>query len=292
MAQPLLAISGTVCVCPYRLAGGDVGKRSLPRISQFHQLGTLVDRVGAIGNQPLALKKIGDPLHALARKTEGTRRVGNRHRCVIGRSEHLPARAGLPSGFGKRIALCLQMGGKAEHSDRESGKGIALRRTFLRHIDNILSFLDNDNMLSYDETTCKEERMKKTYHGSCHCGRIRYEADIDIQAGTGKCNCSICWKRRYWGANIKPEDFRLLCEEAGISDYQFGTLSAHHRFCANCGVPAYGTGYIEAVGGAYVSINLACLDDLDPAELAEAPVQYFDGRNNSWWTVPAETRHL
>lgn len=134
--------------------------------------------------------------------------------------------------------------------------------------------------------------MKKTYHGSCHCGRIRYEADIDLEAGTGKCNCSICWKRRYWGANIKPEDFRLLCEETGISDYQFGTLSGHHRFCANCGVAAYGDSYVEAVGGAYVSINLACLDDLDPAELAEAPVQYFDGRNNSWWTVPAETRHL
>lgn len=133
---------------------------------------------------------------------------------------------------------------------------------------------------------------EKTYHGSCHCGAVKIKAKIDISKGTGWCNCTYCRKVRNWSVIIKPEAFELVSGEYNLSDYQFGTLSGHHLFCKSCGCRPFGKGFVEEIGGDYVSIALSCLEDIELEELIAAPITYFDGLNNNWWNKSTEVRHL
>ena len=52
----------------------------------------------------------------------------------------------------------------------------------------------------------------------------------------------------------------------------------------------FGRGYVEQIGGHYVSINLAALDNASDEELSTAPVQFMNGRDNDWFNAPRERR--
>jgi hypothetical protein len=84
----------------------------------------------------------------------------------------------------------------------------------------------------------------------------------------------------------------LLAGESALSDYQFGSKNGHHLFCRSCGVRSFARGHVKEIGGDYVSVQLASLDDVDLQELISAPIRYADGRNNDWGASPDETRHL
>lgn len=128
----------------------------------------------------------------------------------------------------------------------------------------------------------------KRCHGSCHCGAIRFEADIDLDAGTVRCNCSFCVKIRCWAAIVKPESFHLIAGESDLTEYQFGAKNERHFFCRHCGVRPFGEGNSPAFGRFY-GISVACLDESTIRAIAAAPVRYVDGRNDNWTTPPVDS---
>lgn len=131
----------------------------------------------------------------------------------------------------------------------------------------------------------------KTYRGSCHCGAVTFEADIDLAQGTLRCNCSICLKARFWPAIVQPAAFRLLSGADDLTLYQFASKRDQHLFCRHCGIRAFGIGNSPR-WGAFYAVNVTCLDDATPEELANAPITYLDGKNDEWQVPPMQTRHL
>ena len=133
--------------------------------------------------------------------------------------------------------------------------------------------------------------MRKTYHGSCHCGAVQFEADLDLTQNTYRCNGTICGRTRFWPAVAKEGSFRLLAGEQELTQYLFNTRKNQHYFCKHCGVRASGIGTETPIGKMY-GVNLGCLNDFTDEELSRAPITYVDGRSNRWQNAPEFFSHL
>lgn len=133
--------------------------------------------------------------------------------------------------------------------------------------------------------------MLKTYAGSCHCGAVRFEAELDLGQSTFRCNCSICRRTRFWVAVARPAGFRLLSGEQDLTEYLFNTRRNQHFFCRRCGVRAFGVGNETPIGTMY-GINVGCLEGLTEEELSRIPVNFVDGMNDRWNERPAFCSHM
>lgn len=132
--------------------------------------------------------------------------------------------------------------------------------------------------------------MLKTYKGSCHCGAVRFEADLDLAQSSYRCNCSICRRNRFWAAIATPGGFRLLAGENVLKKYLFNTKNNQHLFCQHCGARAFGIGN-ETPVGKMAGANIGCLVGVTEEELSKIPITYVDGINNHWQNAPEFVSH-
>jgi hypothetical protein len=111
------------------------------------------------------------------------------------------------------------------------------------------------------------------HHGSCHCGRIRYEVEGEVDSALA-CNCSICSRKGSLLWFVPRDKLRLLTPEDAASTYVFNKHVISHRFCPTCGIHPYAEG-VGPGGAKMAAINLRTLEDFD---LESVPVKHHDGR--------------
>src|SRR6185295_16828207 len=118
----------------------------------------------------------------------------------------------------------------------------------------------------------------KTYRGSCQCGRVRFEVDLDLDH-VRVCDCSICRKRGALNHRVEESQLRLLTSLADLTLYQWHTRTAEDYFCPTCGIlpfrrPRHRTSGEIADGMPAFSgwaVNVRCLEGV---ELDAIPIRH------------------
>ncbi len=110
----------------------------------------------------------------------------------------------------------------------------------------------------------------QTYRGGCHCGKLRFEADLELDH-VRVCDCSICKKRGALLHRVDASNFRLLTPLDDASLYRWHTRTAKDYFCPVCGVLPFRR---PRTAPHQWSVNVRCLDGVDPASI---PVTRLEG---------------
>ncbi len=120
--------------------------------------------------------------------------------------------------------------------------------------------------------------MKKTFNGSCHCGRVTSELTASM-THVMYCNCSLCRRVGALWHGASDASFRILSGESELGEYRFNTGAARHFFCRHCGVHPFSHPRLDPTRWA---VNVRSIPDLD---LEALEVKQFDGEN---WEAAAQ----
>jgi hypothetical protein len=120
--------------------------------------------------------------------------------------------------------------------------------------------------------------------GSCHCGAVRFEAQIPDGVEAQECTCSICERTGFIHVIVPESRFRQTKGADALTHYRFNTGVADHLFCKTCGVKSF---YRPRSNPDGWSINARCLDDRDAIGIRM--IEPFDGQD---WEAQPSLAHL
>ena len=110
--------------------------------------------------------------------------------------------------------------------------------------------------------------MKQSFEGSCHCGKVRFEVDLDPTDAL-VCDCSICTKKGVIIGRVSEAQFRLQTPLDELALYQFNKRIAKHYFCPVCGIHTFNR---PRSAPELWAVNIRCLAGVDLAALTPKQV--------------------
>ena len=118
---------------------------------------------------------------------------------------------------------------------------------------------------------CEGSAMR--VEGGCHCGAVRFAAELPEAVELLDCNCSICSLTGFLHLIVPHDEFELMRGADALTSYRFGTGAAEHVFCRTCGVKSF---YQPRSHPGAWSVNYCALEA--PPGLS-VTTRSFDGRN-------------
>lgn len=100
-------------------------------------------------------------------------------------------------------------------------------------------------------------------HGHCHCGKIRYEAEVD-ETRVNLCNCTDCQvitgSAFRVSVPVDHDQFKLLSgtPRLYVKTAESGTRRRHY-FCADCGTPVAATADLDDPPA--WTLRIGCLEE-------------------------------
>ena len=90
-----------------------------------------------------------------------------------------------------------------------------------------------------------------------------------------RCDCSICERKGIVMTQFVVPSSDLLIEDDGnlLRTYRFGTQTAKHHFCSQCGSHLFVETRLDP---GHFRINLGCVDGVSSRQL---PIEVYDGKS-------------
>ncbi|GAA6182055.1 GFA family protein [Shimia sp. NS0008-38b] len=108
---------------------------------------------------------------------------------------------------------------------------------------------------------------------TCHCGAVELSVELAQDPSEARlCDCSFCRRRAAPNVDVALDDLTIVKGHECLTLYTWGTGTAKHYFCRNCGIYTH---HRRRSNPDVYGVNIGALENVNPSDFA--PFQWVDG---------------